>query len=279
MDLLDQNSTRLFFEIERPEYVIVAAAKVGGILANSNYPVDFILQNLLIQNNLISYSNKYKVKKLIFLGSACIYPKNAKQPIKENYLLSGYLEETNSSYSIAKIAGIKLCESYYRQYGDNFISLMPNNLYGFNDNYNKETSHVIPSLIQKFHNAKKNKKRFVEVWGSGKPLREFVHSDDLADAILFIMQNIDADNIYSRGISHLNIGSGEEIKIKDLAFLIKEITNFKGDIIFDNSKPDGTPRKLLDTSLINKFGWASKISLEKGLKSTYLWYINNHQAF
>jgi len=252
--------------------VICAAAKVGGIYANHTYPGQFLFENLSIQNNLIHFSHEHEVKYLLFLGSACIYPKYADQPIKEGSMLSGPLEPTNEPYALAKIAGIKLCETYYKQYSDNFISIMPNNLYGPNDNFHPDTSHVIPALIQKFHNAKVTSSKYVEIWGTGNPLREFLHVDDLSEAILFIINNISVEEIYNRGISHINVGSGEEFSIHELALMIKKIVGFKGKIKFDKSKPDGTPRKLLDTSIMNKKGWKPKIKLKDGIKDLYSYY-------
>ena len=275
LNLLNQDSTRQFMMNEKPEVVICAAAKVGGIYANQKYPAQFLFENLSIQNNLIHSAHEYGVKKLLFLGSACIYPKYADQPIKEDSILSGSLEPTNEPYALAKIAGIKLCETYYKQYSDNFISVMPNNLYGLNDNFNPNTSHVIPALIQKFHKAKVINGEYVKIWGSGDPLREFLHVDDLAEAILFILKNVSAEEIYNKKISHINIGSGEELSIKELALLIKKIVDFKGKIKFDKSKPDGTPRKLLDTTILNEKGWFSKINLEEGIKDLYFRYVKN----
>tara|TARA_X000000950_G_scaffold277437_1_gene366883 strand:- start:49002 stop:49892 length:891 start_codon:yes stop_codon:yes gene_type:complete len=272
LDLSDQKRTRLFFKKEKPDVVICAAAKVGGIYANHIYPGQFLFENLSIQNNLIHFSHEYEVKYLLFLGSACIYPKYADQPIKESSILSGPLEPTNEPYALAKIAGIKLCETYYKQYSDNFISIMPNNLYGPNDNFHPDTSHVIPALIQKFHNAKTTSSKYVEIWGTGNPLREFLHVDDLSEAILFIINNVSVEEIYNRGISHINIGSGEELSIHELALMIKNVVGFKGKIKFDNSKPDGTPRKLLDTSIMNEKGWRPKIKLKKGIKDLYTYY-------
>ena len=248
---------------------------MGGIFANQRYPAQFLFENLAIQNNLINFSHEYNVKKLLFLGSACIYPKHAKQPIKESSMLSGLLEPTNEPYALAKIAGVKLCEAYYKQYSDNFISIMPNNLYGPNDNFNLENSHVIPALIQKFHTAKITSSKYVKIWGSGNPLREFLYVDDLAEAILYIINNVSFKEVYNKGISHINIGSGEEISIKELATLIKKITNYQGDILFDSSKPDGTPRKFLDSSTINNFGWFAKTTLQKGLDRLYRWYLDH----
>ena len=274
LDLLDQHTVNNFFSIEKPDYVFIAAAKVGGIQANNTYRGQFLYENLMIQNNIIHGAHKNSVKKLLFLGSACIYPLNATQPIKEEYLLSDKLEPTNEPYAIAKIAGIKLCENYYHQYGNDFISVMPNNLYGPNDNFNLETSHVLPALLRKFHEAKQCNKNTVEIWGSGKPLREFLHVDDLADACVFLMQNLSAKQLYSFGISHINIGSGDEISIKKLALMIKDIVGFEGEIVFNSYFPDGMPRKLLNTSRLNAMGWESNIKLENGLNSVYEWYLD-----
>ena len=267
LDLTRQSDVEDFFKTERPEYVFLAAAKVGGIHANNTYRADFIYNNLMIESNIINSSWKFGVKKLLFLGSSCIYPKLAKQPLKEKYLLSDYLEKTNEPYAIAKISGIKLCESYNIQYGTNFISGMPTNLYGPNDNYDLNNSHVLPALISKFHDAKASSRSEVEVWGSGTPLREFLHVDDLADACYFLMENYNDNEI-------VNIGSGREITIKDLANLISEIVGFEGKIVFNTEKPDGTPRKLLDVSKLKKLGWSSKISLEEGITSVYREYLN-----
>jgi len=275
LDLINQGHTRNFFDNEKPEYVFLAAAKVGGINANNKYRAQFLYENLMIQNNVIHCSHVNGVKKLIFLGSACIYPKFSKQPISEKELLTGALEKTNEPYAIAKISGIKLCQSYFEQYGNNFISIMPNNLYGPNDNFDLETSHVIPALIRKFHEAKMLQEDEVDVWGSGAPLREFIHVNDLVSAIFFTMQNINAIDIYSKDISHINIGSGEEISIKELAFLLKKIIGFQGNINFNDSMPDGTPRKVLDSSFFNESGWTSKIPLRHGLESLYSWYKEN----
>jgi len=277
LDLLIQKDVVNFFETEKSEYVFFAAAKVGGIHANNTYRGQFLYENLMIQNNIIHAAHEAKVKKLIFLGSACIYPRNAKQPIKEEYLLTDTLEPTNEPYAIAKIAGIKLCESYYQQYGDNYISVMPNNLYGPNDNFNLKTSHVLPALIRKFHEAKVNNIDSVEVWGSGKPKREFLHVDDLADACLFLLNNMDANQLYRQNISHINIGSGEEVPINELALIIKDIVAYKGHIQFNSDYPDGMPRKLLDVSRITSMGWKSSIDLDTGIKKVYNWYLNNLQ--
>lgn len=267
LDLRNQSQVENFFASEKPEYVFLAAAKVGGIMANNTYRADFLYENLMIESNVIHQSYVHKVKKLLFLGSSCIYPKLAPQPLREEHLLSGYLEETNEPYAIAKIAGIKLCENYRRQYGCDFISAMPTNLYGPNDNYDLNSSHVLPALLRKFHDAKIQSKDFVEVWGTGSPLREFLHVDDLAEACVFLINN------YS-DLDFINVGSGIEITIKDLALLIKEITGFKGEIHWDNSKPDGTPRKLMDSSKINSINWRPKINLREGIFSVYNEYFN-----
>jgi len=293
LDLLIQSDVNTFFKREKPDIVILAAAKVGGIHANNTYRGQFLYENIMIQSNLIHAAHEVGVKKLMFLGSACIYPRNAPQPIKEEYLLTDKLEFTNEPYAIAKIAGIKLCENYYRQYGDNFISVMPNNLYGTNDNFDLKNSHVLPALMRKFHEAKIQNAELVEVWGTGTPLREFLHVDDLADACVYLLKNLDAKTLYNlpfnRGefktgqdkeksvgnISHINIGSGEEVSIKELAILIKNVVGYKGNIIFNSNYPDGTPRKLLDVSRLNALGWESKIKLDVGLKSVYKWYVDN----
>jgi GDP-L-fucose synthase len=259
LDLRSQQAVEKFFSHEKPEYVFLAAAKVGGILANNTYRADFLYENLMIESNVIHQSYFQGIKKLLFLGSSCIYPKLAPQPLKEEALLSGFLEPTNEPYAIAKIAGIKLCESYRLQYGCNFISAMPTNLYGPNDNYDLKNSHVIPALIRKFLEAKNSNETKVEVWGTGTPLREFLHVDDLADACLFLMEKYD-------GLGFINIGIGEDLTIKELAELVKRIVGFKGEIVFDTTKPDGTPRKLMDVSKINNLGWKYKIQLEEGLK-------------
>ncbi len=262
LDLRNQNAVETFFKQEKPEYVFLAAAKVGGILANNTYRADFLYENLMIQNNIIHQSFVHKVKKLMFLGSSCIYPKLASQPLKEDYLLTGALESTNEPYAIAKIAGIKMCESYRFQYGCNFISVMPTNLYGEGDNYDLQKSHVLPALIRKFHEAKLQNSPFVEVWGTGAPLREFMNVEDLADACVFLMKNYNEPEI-------INIGVGEDLSIKELALLVKEIVGFAGELRFDTSKPDGTPRKLMDTSKINNLGWKASISLKDGIKKVY----------
>ena len=268
LELLDTQSVAAYFEKNKPEYVFLAAAKVGGILANNTFPADFIYQNLMIQSNIIHQSYVCKVKKLLFLGSSCIYPKHCPQPMKEEYLMTGSLEPTNSSYAMAKIAGIEMCWAYNRQYGTKFIPVMPTNLYGPNDNFNLETSHVLPALIRKFHEAKLNNQPEVAVWGTGSPTREFLHVDDLADACLFIMEKKFQDPEYKNN-PLFNIGTGKDITIKGLAELIKDITGFRGDIIFDTSKPDGTPLKLLDVSKINRLNWYSTTALKDGIKDTY----------
>ena len=276
LDLIKQNEVSQYFTKEKPVYVFVAAATVGGIQANNTYRGQFIYENLMIQSNIIHAAHQNGVKKLMFLGSACIYPRNSKQPIREEYLLSGYLESTNEPYAIAKIAGIKMCENYFKQYGDNNISVMPSNLYGPNDNYDLETSHVLPALMRKFHEAKINNEKSVEIWGSGKPKREFLHVDDLADACIFLMINLDADKLYSENISHINIGCGEEVSINELALLIKDIVGFEGELVFNANYPDGMPRKLLNIDKINNLGWESSISLKDGIRDTYNWFINNY---
>ena len=262
LNLINQVDVANFFEKEKPEYVFLAAAKVGGIVANNTYRADFIYENLMIQNNVIHQCYAHKVKKMMFLGSSCIYPKLAEQPLKEEALLTGLLEETNEPYAIAKIAGIKMCDAYRVQYGCNFISVMPTNLYGFNDNYDLQNSHVLPALLRKFHEAKQQNLAQVEVWGSGKPLREFLHASDMADACVFLMQTYDDEGF-------VNIGSGVEISIADLAILVKKIVDFNGKIVFDATKPDGTPRKLMDVSKLTNLGWKNSISLEDGIKEVY----------
>ncbi len=262
LDLRNQTDVETFFDIEQPDYVFLAAAKVGGIHANNCYRAEFLYDNLMIATNIIHAAHQNKVKKLLFLGSSCIYPKLAPQPLKEEYLLSGYLEPTNEPYAIAKIAGIKMCETYFDQYGDNFISAMPTNLYGPNDNYDLNNSHVLPALIKKFHQAKINQLPQVEIWGTGSPLREFLHVDDLAEACLFLMKNYNQKQF-------INLGSGKEISIKDLALLIKKIVGYQGQLTFNTQKPDGTPRKLMDVSKLAKAGWSYKIELEDGIKSVY----------
>ncbi|HOP49340.1 MAG TPA: GDP-L-fucose synthase [Ignavibacteriales bacterium] len=276
LDLTDQFAVREFFKKNKPDIVIVAAARVGGILANNTYRSEFLYENLMIETNIINSAFRTKVEKLIFLGSSCIYPKLAAQPLKEEYLLSGYLEPTNEPYAIAKIAGIKYCEALYQQHKANFYSLMPTNLYGPNDNFNLDTSHVLPALIRKFHSAKIGEYSKVIVWGTGNPLREFLYVDDLAEAIVFCMENVNAEDIYSRNISHLNVGTGTDISIRELAYLVADVLDYKGHIEFDNTKPDGTPRKLLDVSRINKLGWKHKTDLRTGIEMTYNWFVENY---
>jgi GDP-L-fucose synthase len=277
LDLTRQSEVEDFFSTESPEIIIVAAARVGGIWANNIYRAEFIYDNLMIQSNIIHSAHKYGVEKLIFLGSSCIYPKLAPQPMKEEYLLKDYLEFTNEPYAIAKITGIKMCENYYRQYGSNFISAMPTNLYGVNDNFDLETSHVLPALIRKFHEAKAKNTPAVTLWGTGQPKREFLYVDDLAEAILFLMENVNADDLYKQNLTHLNVGTGEDITIAELAEVISTIVGFKGEIEYDSSKPDGTPRKLLDVSRINSLGWKYITSLEEGINQTYKWYLENYK--
>ena len=277
LDLMSQAEVDTFFESERPEYVFLAAAKVGGILANETYPGEFIYNNIMIQTNVIHAAYRASVKKLLFLGSSCIYPRDCPQPMKEEYLLSGKLEPTNEPYAVAKIAGIKMCQSYNRQYGTHFISVMPTNLYGPGDNFDLETSHVLPALIRKFHEAKMREKSqvtrdegngVVSVWGTGSPRREFLHVDDLADACLFIMNHYEKSDI-------INIGVAKDICVEELAEMIKAIVGFKGDFRFDASKPDGMPRKLLDVRKLESLGWRAGISLREGIKQTYEWYLEN----
>ena len=269
LDLKDQIKVINFFKEEEPEYVFLAAAKVGGILANNNYPGDFLYENLSIQNNVIHNSYLYGVKKLLFLGSSCIYPKLSPQPLKEEYLLTGQLESSNEPYSIAKIAGIKMCESYYRQYGCDFFSVMPTNLYGYNDNYHYENSHVLPGLVRRMHEAKINHEKDVIIWGSGLPMREFLFADDLADASFFLMKNYNDKEL-------INIGTGQDLTILELALLVKKIVGFRGNLVFDKSKPDGTPRKLMDVSKLHNLGWKHKIDLQDGLKLVYSDFCQNH---
>lgn len=262
LNLIDQQAVAHFFEAEKPEFVFLAAAKVGGILANNTLRADFIYENIMIQTNVIHHSYKNKVEKLLFLGSSCIYPKLAPQPFREEYLLTGPLEPTNEPYAIAKIAGIKMCDAYRDQYGCNFISVMPTNLYGLNDNYDLQNSHVLAALLRKFHEAKINGQAEVTVWGTGNPLREFLHATDMADACVFVMQNYNEKGF-------VNIGSGQEISIKDLASMIKEIVGYDGNIVFDNTKPDGTPRKITDTTKLGQLGWKFTIPLKQGIQQVY----------
>lgn len=266
LDLTDQAAVAAFFEAERPEFVFLAAAKVGGIVANDRYPADFIYDNLMIEANVIHHAYRCGVQKLLFLGSTCIYPKLAPQPIREEYLLTGSLEPTNEAYAIAKIAGISLCRSYNRQYGTRFIAAMPTNLYGPHDNFDLETSHVLPALLRKFHEAKVAGRPAVTIWGTGTPLREFIHVDDVADACLFLMECHEGNEI-------VNIGSGVEISIRELALLIAREVGFAGEIVFDTAKPDGTPRKLADVSRLHGMGWRHRIELAEGIRATYQWYL------
>ena len=262
LDLRNQQAVADFFATEKPDYVFLAAAKVGGIVANNTYRADFLYENLAIQNNVIHSAYQNGVKKLLFLGSSCIYPKLAPQPLKEEYLLTGPLEPTNEPYAIAKIAGIKLCDAYRDQYGCNFISVMPTNLYGYNDNYHPENSHVLPALIRKFHEAKSKGEQTVTIWGSGSPKREFLFADDLADACYFLMETYNEPNL-------INIGTGEDLSIKELALMIQEVIGFEGELVFDTSKPDGTPRKLMDVSKLHSLGWKHQIELKQGIALAY----------
>jgi len=274
LDLTNQKEVQDFFTQEKPDYVILAAAKVGGIHANNTYPADFIYQNLMIESNVIHSAYENQVKRLLFLGSTCIYPRSAEQPMKENALLTGVLEPTNEPYALAKISGIKLCESYNRQYGTDFRSVMPTNLYGINDNFHPDNSHVLPALIRRFHEAKINGSSEVIVWGTGKPRREFLHVDDMADASLFVLglskERYEAST--QPMLSHVNIGTGVDISIKDLSEVIKEIVGFKGEVVFDDGKPDGAYQKLTNVSRLSDLGWTYGISLEEGLMKTYEWY-------
>ena len=270
LDLTNQADVRKFFEEERPEYVFLAAAKVGGIHANNTYPADFIYDNLMIQNNVIKAAHDFKVTKLLFLGSTCIYPKMASQPIKEEYLLTGALEETNEAYAVAKIAGLEMCKFFKRQYGDNFISCMPTNLYGPNDNFDLKSSHVLPALIRKFHEAKVNGAETVEVWGTGTPLREFIYVDDMAAACVFLMENYD-------GEQHVNIGTGEEVSIRQLAETVKEVVGFEGELVFNTDMPDGTPRKLTTVDKLHELGFMHKVSLNEGIRMAYGWFLENYK--
>ena len=270
LDLRRRSEVESFFEAAQPEFVVLAAAKVGGIWANSHYPADFIYDNLAIETNVIDQAFQSGVAKLLFLGSSCIYPKESPQPIKEESLLTGPLEPTNEAYAIAKIAGIKMCQAYNRQYGTNFISVMPTNLYGPHDNFDPQNSHVLPALLRKFHEAKEERQSVVEIWGTGTPRREFLHVDDLADACLFLMNNYESGEL-------INVGVGEDIAIGDLALLIKDIVGFAGDIVFDRGKPDGTSRKLLDVGKIRDLGWQAKIGLREGIAATYRWYLKQNR--
>ncbi len=270
LDLTRQASVEAFFEKERPDYVFLAAAKVGGILANASFPADFIYENLVMETNIIHAAHVYDVKKLLFLGSSCIYPKHCPQPMREEHLLSGYLEPSNEAYAVAKIAGIKLCQSYNRQYGAHFISLMPTNLYGPGDNFDLKTSHVLPALIRKFHEAKSAGNAFVEIWGTGNPRREFLYVDDLADACLFLMNHYEETQI-------VNVGVGKDLTVRDLAEMVAKVVQFQGEIRFNPAKPDGTPLKLLDIAKLTALGWQAKMPLEEGIKNTYHWYVSRQQ--
>lgn len=279
LDLRNQEAVSSFFEVEKPEYVFLAAAKVGGIHANNTYPAEFIHDNLVIQSNIIQAAWLNKVDRLLFLGSSCIYPKLAPQPMNEDSLLTGLLEPTNEPYALAKIAGIKMCESYNRQYGTKFVSVMPTNLYGPNDNFDLQNSHVLPALIRKFHEAKVSSAAAVEVWGSGQPMREFLHVDDMADACVYVMQ-LPEEALQKQLLNYpepsfVNVGTGVDLTIRELAELVKDVVGFEGDLVFDPTKPDGTPRKLLDVSRLEKLGWKAKIDLESGLAMTYEWYQSN----
>ncbi|MBF0451328.1 MAG: GDP-L-fucose synthase [Candidatus Magnetomorum sp.] len=276
LDLMDKTAVTNFFKEQRPEFVFDAAAKVGGILANNTYPADFIYQNLLIQSHIIQAAHEVGVKKLLFLGSSCIYPKDCPQPMREEYLLTGPLEPTNDAYAIAKISGIIMCHSYYKQYGDNFLSIMPTNLYGPGDNFNLETSHVLPALIRKFHEAKNKHLKSVTLWGTGIAKREFLAVDDMASASVFIMQHIDAQTVYEQNITHLNVGTGKEISIRDLADMIREIIGFHGDIVYDTEKPDGMLKKRLDVDRLNQMGWKHDISIQEGIRQAYHWYLDHY---
>ncbi len=276
LDLINQNNVNKFFENEKPDYVVIAAAKVGGILANNSYPANFIYENMMIEANIINASYQNDVRRLLFLGSTCIYPRSVDQPMREDALLTGVLEPTNEPYALAKIAGIKLCESYNRQYGTDFRSVMPTSLYGINDNFHPTNSHVIPALIQRFHNAKENNDDEVVVWGTGKAMREFLYVDDMAEAAIFVL-NLEKE-IYEENteemLSHINIGTGLDVTTKELANTVREVVGFKGKLIFDKSKPDGAPRKLIDVSRLSKMGWNYKTDLKTGLKKTYKWYLS-----
>ena len=271
LDLRQQSAVETFFAQEKPEYVILAAARVGGIQANNTYRAEFIYDNLMIEANIIHSAYLNQVEKLLFLGSSCIYPKMCPQPMREEYLLTGFLEPTNEPYAIAKIAGIKLCENYCRQYGVNFISAMPTNLYGINDNFDLANSHVLPALLRKFHEAKINNVSEVEVWGTGSALREFLYVDDLANACVFLLENY-------QGLDFVNVGTGEEVSIKELALIIKAVVGYEGELKFDTSKPDGTPRKLQDTSKLTSLGWQPQTSLKEGLEATYQWFKENYET-
>jgi len=276
LDLRRQENVENFINQEKPDIVIVAAAKVGGIVANDTYRAEFLYDNIMIEANIIHAAHQIGVEKLLFLGSSCIYPKEAPQPLKEEYLLTNVLEPTNEPYAIAKITGIKLCENYYRQYGDNFFSVMPTNLYGPHDNFNLKTSHVLPALIRKFHEAKVQNLPYVTVWGTGKVYREFLYVQDMANACVELLISIEAEDIYKKGITHINIGTGKDLTISDLANMIANIVQYSGDITYDKSKPDGVYKKLLDVTRLHEFGWHEKISLKEGIKTAYNWFLKNY---
>ena len=280
LDLLDSRKVDRFFKDSRPDQVYIAAAKVGGIHANNEYPADFIFENLVIQNNLVSAAYRFGVSRLLMLGSSCIYPKLAEQPISETALMTGPLESTNEPYAIAKIAGIKLCESFNRQHGTDFRSVMPTNLYGPNDNFHPENSHVIPAMMQRFHKAKEQNERSVTIWGTGKPLREFLHVSDMARACVHVM-SLERESFWQDidvRCSHINVGTGEDCSIRELAETMARVVGFKGDLVFDTEKPDGTPRKLLDVSRLSKLGWKASVELEGGLAETYQWFLTHRET-
>lgn len=277
LDLRRQKNVEDFFISEKPDIVIIAAAKVGGIIANNTYRAEFLYDNIMIEANIIHAAHQNGVEKLLFLGSSCIYPKDAPQPLKEEYLLTDILEPTNEPYAIAKITGIKLCENYYRQYGDNFFSVMPTNLYGPHDNFNLKTSHVLPALIRKFHEAKSQNSPTVTVWGTGKVYREFLYVQDMANACIELLISINAEDIYKQGISHINIGAGKDLTISALAHLVAEIVQYSGEIVYDISKPDGVYKKLLDVTRLHEFGWREKTSLREGIDKVYKWFLENNK--
>lgn len=277
LDLRRQKNVEDFFISEKPDIVIIAAAKVGGIVANNTYRAEFLYDNIMIEANIIHAAHQNDVEKLLFLGSSCIYPKDAPQPLKEEYLLTDILEPTNEPYAIAKITGIKLCENYYRQYGDNFFSVMPTNLYGPHDNFNLKTSHVLPALIRKFHEAKSQNSPTVTVWGTGKVYREFLYVQDMANACIELLISINAEDIYKQGISHINIGTGKDLTISSLAHLVAEIVQYSGEIVYDKSKPDGVYKKLLDVTRLHEFGWREKTSLREGIDKAYKWFLENNK--
>ena len=279
LDLTNQAQVKIFFEKEKPDYVILAAGKVGGIHANNTYPADFIYQNMMIEANVINAAYENKVKRLLFLGSTCIYPKAVKQPMRESALLTDVLEPTNEPYALAKIAGIKLCESYNRQYGTDFRSVMPTNLYGINDNFHLENSHVIPALMRRFHEAKEDGDAEVEVWGSGNAMREFLYVDDMAEASLFVLE-LDRESYIANTkplLSHINVGTGKDISIREMAETMREVVGFEGELTFNSNKPDGSPRKLIDVTRLSKMGWTYRVNLKEGLEKTYKWYLRERK--